>query len=84
MLQNHTYPAFLPPPFGLEILTPMEREVVKRSHLENRLIAQYLFISYYTVTTHTQNIRKKTGLKNKGEVNQWYASIINSKNDKVN
>ncbi|TDQ12801.1 helix-turn-helix transcriptional regulator [Pedobacter metabolipauper] len=84
MLQNHTYPAFLPPPFGIEQLTPMEREIVKRSHLEDKIIADSLNISYHTVTTHNQNIRRKTGLQNKGQVNRWYSSTITTRNDKVN
>ena len=84
MLQNYTYPAFLPPPFGIERLTPMEQEIIKRSHLDDQMIADSLFISYHTVKSHNQNIRKKTGLKNKHEFNRWYSQTTYNGRDQIN
>lgn len=68
MLTTHPYPAFLPPPSEVSPLTNTEMEVLKRTYLPDKVIADTMHISYHTVKTHTQNIRKKTGLRDKKEM----------------
>ncbi|QBQ41185.1 response regulator transcription factor [Sphingobacterium psychroaquaticum] len=46
------------------MLTKMELEVLKCSSLGYKEIGERLFISVETVSTHMQNLRLKTGLKN--------------------
>jgi len=63
-------------------LTKSELEVLKRSSLSYKEIGEQLFISTETVSTHMQNLRLKTGLKNttqlaiyalqKGVINESY------------
>lgn len=52
-------------------LSRTETEVFKRVQLKDEVIAGELFISPYTVTTHWQNIRRKTGLNSKTEIAIW-------------
>ena len=68
MLHTKIYPAYLPPYDGVDSLTRTELEVFKIIDLYDKEIADKLNISYHTVTSHTQNIRKKLGLANKREM----------------
>lgn len=76
MLQSRIYPALLPPPLGIDALTRTEMEIFKRSDLSDKQIAAAMNISYYTVTTHMQNIRRKTGLSGKNEMNRVYSRLF--------
>ncbi|RZK77494.1 MAG: LuxR family transcriptional regulator [Pedobacter sp.] len=54
--------------FEVGILTPREIEIVERSLLLDKTIADSLGISYYTVLSHLKNIRNKTGLIDKNQL----------------
>ena len=59
--QRKGYPGIEPP----DELTDREKEIVKMVSLglTNREIAEHLFLSTHTVTTHRKNITKKLGIK---------------------
>lgn len=50
------------------VLTKTELEILKHVELPDKLIADQLSISIETVSTHWQNIRQKTGKRNKIEL----------------
>ena len=68
MLQSITYPAYLPPHTGVDSLTKTELEVFKKIDLPDKQIADILNVSYHTIRTHTQAIRKKTGFPDKKQM----------------
>jgi DNA-binding CsgD family transcriptional regulator len=57
-----------------QILSKRQTMVLELVKLENRDIADKLFISIKTVNKHIQNITTLTGLKNKKELASWAAS----------
>lgn len=57
-------------------LSKSETEVFKLANLEDKVIADKLFISLETVKKHFQNIRKKTGFEDKKQMIHW-ATIKN-------
>lgn len=57
--------ARLPCQFGLSL---RESEIADIAHLTNDQIAEQLFISKFTVSTHLQNIQRKTGARNKKQL----------------
>jgi len=64
------------PPFAFEMLdhptlTKTELEILKRIRWTDNHIALSLFISPYTVASHWQNIRIKTGYKSKVELTAY-------------
>jgi len=52
-------------PFNLSLREFEIAEIIAYDDLTNQEIGDKLFISKYTVDTHMQNIRKKTGAKRK-------------------
>jgi DNA-binding CsgD family transcriptional regulator len=58
------------PTYGWDSLTPTERQVVRHAAegLTNREIAERLFVSRRTVTTHMEHIFQKLGLANRVEL----------------
>jgi DNA-binding NarL/FixJ family response regulator len=75
MLNSITYPAYLPSVTGIGSLTKRELDVFSYIDLYDKEIADKLKIKVTTVTTHTQNIRKKTGLANKREMTRCATQI---------
>jgi DNA-binding CsgD family transcriptional regulator len=49
--------------FEVGILTKREIEIVEKSYLTDKQIADLLGISYFTVLSHLKAIRNKTGLQ---------------------
>lgn len=63
-----TYYGIPPIDFEVGILTPREIEIVQRTLLPDKNIADALGISYYTVLSHLKSIRHKTGLLDKSHM----------------
>ena len=61
MIPIRRYPAFFPSPVDVGIFTKTEIEVLKRTYLPHKHIADDMNISPHTVSTHLQNLRHKTG-----------------------
>jgi len=55
-------------------LTKAELRIVQNSFLDEKEIADKLFLSIETVRTHSKNIRKKTGLRSMKEIAIWAVS----------
>ena len=68
MNQNLANPALFPPPSGVGVITPTESEVLKRAFLPNKIIADDMYISPFTVNNHIQSILNKTGYSSKIEL----------------
>lgn len=49
-------------------LSQREREVADLAELSNKEIAEVLFLSPFTVSTHLQNVQRKMGVKNKRQL----------------
>lgn len=67
---SNSYTSYHLPGINPIVGMPTERQVdiLKRSDLPDKLIALELNISYYTVTTHMQNMRLKFGFKSKHDM----------------
>jgi DNA-binding CsgD family transcriptional regulator len=61
------------PPSPAELLSEREAEVLRwlNSQLSLREIASKLFVSYYTVKTHTRHIYRKLGVSNRQQAVAW-------------
>ncbi|RZJ92447.1 MAG: LuxR family transcriptional regulator [Chryseobacterium sp.] len=59
-------------PFGLSI---REQEIAELADLTNEQIAEQLFLSKHTVSTHLQNVQRKLGVKNKKQLIKIRPSI---------
>lgn len=56
-------------------LSDREREIADLADLTNEQIAEQLFISKYTVSTHLQNVQRKMGVRNKKQIIKIRPSI---------
>ena len=61
MITTNRYPIYLPPIQEVSPLSQREIEILERSLLPDKNIADNLNISYHTVKSHLKNIKKKTG-----------------------
>jgi DNA-binding CsgD family transcriptional regulator len=53
------------------LLSPAQTRVFRLAKMENKQIAEQLFLSCETVKKHMQTIQEKTGLTNKNEMVHW-------------
>ncbi|RZJ87976.1 MAG: LuxR family transcriptional regulator, partial [Chryseobacterium sp.] len=56
-------------------LSEREQEIADLADLSNKEIAEKLFLSPYTVSTHLQNVQRKVGVRNKKQLIKIRPSI---------